>query len=96
MNEAVLQEKINNLHERMDELISNVKEIKIQTTKTNGRVTELEYIHKNCPVDTIAKETELIRMLVKYPKLFRGIVLIILSLISVSSISTIVELLMNI
>lgn len=52
-----------NVHDRLDSVDNELKDIKIQTTKTNGRVTELEKIDGkhfiDCPnVEIIANNKE--------------------------------------
>lgn len=60
-----MDKKLDKLFKYIDELKSDSAEIKIQTTKTNGRVNHLEETQRNCPVKDLQKETEVIRVLSK-------------------------------
>jgi tetrahydromethanopterin S-methyltransferase subunit F len=70
----LINAQFSDVHERLDK-------IEAQTTKTNGRVTDVErqvILHPvNCPnspkIETIDKTLEDIRFFIKYPKLAVGI-----------------------
>lgn len=64
-----INKKQDKLFRYVDEIKADVQEIKVQTTRTNGRVTHLEKTQENCPVNDLMKETEVSRVLGKNPEL---------------------------
>lgn len=74
---ALMNAHFENLEDWKDDMKQNITEIKAQTTKTNGRVTELEkkeLTHiQSCPVapkvEKINEELAEYKMFKKYPKI---------------------------
>ena len=98
-NEEMLEILMQRLDNREDdyfnaitELKSDVKEIKAQTIKTNSRVNLLEYKHDNCNIKEVANETEIVRMIFRYPKLTKSVFLFFIAIMLGSGILSIIKL----
>lgn len=88
-DQLLLQEILKQLGEVRDD----VKEVRKQTTATNGRVTKLELHELNCPIEDIKKQTEVIRFFVKYPKIFYFMAVIIGLIIGINGAELILDIL---
>ena len=91
-NKDLILFQLQEISKNITEIKTDVKEVKEQTNKTNNRVNMLEYRHNNCEVkdikhiqDLIIKETELVRLICKYPIIAKLVFFGILALLGINT-----------
>ncbi len=86
-----LENKSNDYYKEFDDIKVTLKELDKKVGIQNGRVTMLEYKHSECPIKVVAKETEIIRMIFRYPNLSKRLFLFFVAIMLGSGILSIVK-----
>jgi hypothetical protein len=87
-----LENKSNDYYKEFDDIKKTLKDLDKKVGIQNGRVTMLEYKHGMCKIDEVATETEIIRMIFRYPKLTKSVFLFFIAIMFGSGIFSIIKL----
>ncbi len=87
-----LENKSNDYYREFDEIKDTLNRLDKKVGIQNGRVTILEVKHNTCKIDEVYQQTEIIRMLFKYPKITKYTLIFVGIIIGSSTIYNIIKL----